>query len=96
MKDDHYEFSLIGAMAALAIFCLVGIGCLVIFENVTKDNSFGIDGIIEALKSIASGLVGGLITMTRGTSALPTPTTAPIPLVVAAPTNAVLPQEKQS
>lgn len=85
MKDDHYEFSLIAAMAGLAISCLVGIGVLVIIENVTKDNSFGIEGIIEALKAIASGLVGGLITMTRQTAALPTPS----------PPNAAQPLEKR-
>lgn len=80
MKNDHYEFTIIAQLAALALACLVGIAILDIVENVTKDNSFGIDGIIEALKSIASGLVGGVITLARqtpaATSSTVTPTTA--------------------
>lgn len=80
MKNDHFEFTVIAQLAALALGCLVGIAVLVIVENVTKDNSFGIEGIIEALKSIASGLVGGAITLARqtpaATSATVTPTNA--------------------
>lgn len=87
MKDDHWEFTTVAMMAAFAIMCLVGVGVLIILENVTKDNSFGIDGIVEALKAIAAGLVGGLITLTRQGAQLPSPAPAPTPAAtpIAAP-----------
>lgn len=79
MKDDHYEFTAVAIMAALAILCTVGMGVLIVADNVTKDNSFGIEGIVEALKLVTASLVGGLITLTKSSVT----------------TSAAVPQEKQ-
>lgn len=88
MKNDHYEFGIVALLAALSILCLVGVGVLDIVENVTKDNSFGIEGIIEALKSIASGLVGGAITLARSSPLPVTPVTPPTAAPAAGASNA--------
>jgi hypothetical protein len=65
MKLDHYEFSTVAVMAAFSMLCTLGLGVLIVLETVTPNNSTGIEGIVETFKAINSGLVGGLITMTR-------------------------------
>lgn len=65
MKNDHYEFSTVALMAAFSMLCTLALGILIILDTVTAANSLGIEGIVEAFKTINAGLVGGMITMTR-------------------------------
>ena len=71
MKDDHYEFTLVGIMAAFTILCVLGLGIFVALQHVS-DNPV-LTAITQMLEGTASGLVGALITMTRQAGQLPSP-----------------------
>lgn len=62
---EKEQFFAVVKLSLAVLLCIVGIGLLVIVENVTAANSFGIDGIIGTLKDALLLLLGVLSALVK-------------------------------
>lgn len=62
---EKEQFYAVAKLSMAVLICICAMGALIIFENVTQANSFGIDGIVGTLKDALLMLLGALVAMIR-------------------------------
>lgn len=71
LPAQHHQFRVLAFMSMIALMFTVGIGVLIIFENVNPSNSLGIEGIVATLKDALMMLIGAVATLAKQASDVP-------------------------